>query len=83
MRVLAFRGEPGDRWDLHAHPDMVVVSLSEYAVRNVVTGREPTVREARAGEVKWVPACTRTSENAGATVMECVLVELKRATSGG
>jgi len=80
VRVLAFRGAPGDRWGLHSHPDMVVVSLGDYQVRNVVTGHAPTVRRARAGEVTWIAACEHTGENVGGTEMECILVELKPST---
>ena len=77
VRVLAFRGQPGDSWGLHAHPDMVVVSLSNYVVRNIVPGSEPSVRQARHGEVAWISACSHIGENIGDTEMECVLVELK------
>jgi quercetin dioxygenase-like cupin family protein len=77
VRVLAFRGQPGASWGLHAHPNMVVVSLSSYVVRNVVPGDEPSVRQTRHGEVAWIPARSHTGENVGDTEMECVLVELK------
>lgn len=77
VRVLAFRGKPGDRWGLHAHPDMVVVSLSDYEVRNVVPGSDPTIRATRLGDVAWIPARSHTGENVGGTGMECILVELK------
>lgn len=77
VRVLSFHAKAGEKWDLHAHPDAVVVSLSDYRVRNVVPGNEPTVRDAKRGNVLWIPARSHTGENVGGTDMECILVELK------
>ncbi|MDP9104937.1 MAG: cytoplasmic protein [Candidatus Eremiobacteraeota bacterium] len=79
VRVLSFHGRPNDKWGLHAHPDAVVVSLSEYTVRNAVAGAEPTVRQAKAGDVTWSSARTHTGENIGSTDMNCILVELKES----
>jgi hypothetical protein len=81
VRVLAFHAEPGARWRLHSHPDMVVVSVSDYTVRNLVPGSAATVRHARRSDAVWVPARSHTGENSGATGMDCVLVELKEPSS--
>ena len=77
VRVLAFRGPSGVRWGLHSHPDMVVVSVNDYEVRNVVPGAAPTTRRRQRGDVSWIPARSHSGENVGGTAMECVLVELK------
>lgn len=77
VRVLSFHDRPGEKWGLHAHPDMVVISLDAYKVRNVVPGTEPTVRETKKGDVAWIPAREHTGENVGDTDMDCILVELK------
>ena len=82
VRVLAFHAGPGASWVLHAHPDAVVVSLNDYRVRNVVPGAEPTVREARWGDVAWIPARSHTGENVGDSEMDCVLIELKEPARG-
>lgn len=79
VRVLSFHGRPQESWGLHAHPDVVVVSLSEYIVRNAVVGAEPTVRQATLGDVTWSPAKTHAGENIGSTDMDCILVELKES----
>ncbi len=79
VRVLSFHGRPNDKWGLHAHPDAVVVSLSEYIVRNAIVGSEPTVRQGTLGDVMWSPAKTHTGENIGNTDMACILVELKES----
>ena len=79
VRVLAFHGRPNEKWGLHAHPDAVVISLSEYTVRNVIVGAEPTVRQGTPGDVAWSPAKLHTGENIGSTDMDCILVELKES----
>jgi hypothetical protein len=45
--------------------------------RFAVAGAEPTVRQAKAGDVTWSPAKKHTGENIGSTDMDCILVELK------
>jgi Lipocalin-like domain len=77
VRVLSFHAGPGEAWGLHAHPNAVVVSLDDYRVKNVIPGKEPTVRSARRGDVLWIPARSHTGENVGGSDMDCVLVELK------
>lgn len=77
VRVLAFHGGPGARWGLHAHPDAVVISMSDYTVRNAVPGGAPTERSPKRGDVLWIGARSHTGENVGTTDMDCVLVELK------
>lgn len=81
VRVLAFHADPKTRWHLHSHPDMVVVSLNDYTVRNLVPGSAATVRHAKRGDAAWVPARSHTGENLGDTNMDCVLVELKEPSS--
>src|SRR4029453_18436263 len=78
VRVLAFHARPGEKWPLHDHPDAVVISLSEYKLRNVVPGEEPTIRESKRGGITWIPARSHTGENIGSTDMDSVIVELKQ-----
>jgi hypothetical protein len=77
VRVLSFHARPSEAWGLHSHPNAVVVSLDDYKVKNVIPGKEPTVRAAKRGDVLWIPARSHTGENVGSTDMDCILVELK------
>jgi hypothetical protein len=79
LRVLSFHAAPGAKWALHAHPDTIVISMSDYKVRNVVPGSEPVTRDAKKGAVLWIPARSHTGENVGTTDMDCILVELKES----
>lgn len=47
----------------------MVISITEYKLRNVVPGAAPTVREAKRGDVAWIPARSHTGENIGETDM--------------
>ena len=77
VRVLAFVTEPGQKWPLHAHPDSVAVSLSEYDVRNIIPGNAPTERHSKLGDVRWIPATSHIGENSGSTEMRGLIIELK------
>ena len=78
VRVLGFVTEPGQVWPLHAHPDSVAVSLSEYDVRNIIPGNAPTERHSKLGDVRWIPATSHTGENSGTTEMRGLIIELKQ-----
>ena len=77
VRVLSFVTQPGQKWALHAHPDSLAVSLSEYSLRNIVPGQAPTERHSKLGDVRWVPATAHMGENMGTTEMRGLMVELK------
>ncbi len=79
VRVLSFHAPPGAKWALHAHPDSIVISMTDYKVKNMVPGSEPVTRDAKKGAVLWIPARSHTGENVGTTDMDCVLVELKES----
>jgi hypothetical protein len=78
VRILAFATRPGESWPLHGHPDSVVVSLTEYAVRNVIPGQAPTERHSKPGDVRWISATQHTGANTGTTEMRGVMSELKK-----
>jgi hypothetical protein len=77
VRVLKFVTQPGQKWALHAHPDSVAISLSEYDVRNIIPGKPPTDRHSKLGDVRWISATSHIGENSGSTEMQGLIVELK------
>ena len=77
VRVLGFVTEPGQKWPLHAHPDSVAVSLSDYSVRNIIPGQLPTERQSKLGDVRWISATSHIGENTGNTEMRGLIIELK------
>ena len=76
VRVLRYRDEPGDRTQVHRHPDSVMVTLSAFR-RRVTAGDRSTEVELRAGEARWVGAQEHAGENIGDSVSHSVFIELK------
>lgn len=76
VRVLEYRDNPGDRTNVHRHPDSVMVTLS--AFRRCVTAGDRSVEvELRAGEARWLGAQEHSGENIGDGVTHSVFIELK------
>ena len=76
VRVLEYRDEPGDRTNVHRHPDSVMVTLS--AFRRRVTAGDRSVEVAlSAGEARWVGAQEHAGENIGDGVSHSIFIELK------
>ncbi|MGZ6076219.1 MAG: hypothetical protein ACXWK6_00295 [Myxococcaceae bacterium] len=59
------------------NPDSVVVSLTEYTVRNVIPGQAPTERLSKPGDLRWISATQHTGANTGTTEMRGAMIELK------
>ena len=76
VRVLEYRDEPGDRTNLHRHPDSVMVTLSAFR-RRVTAGDRSVEVELSAGEARWVGAQEHAGENIGDGVSHSVFIELK------
>jgi quercetin dioxygenase-like cupin family protein len=76
VRVLQYRDEPGDRTQLHRHPDSVMVTLSAFR-RRVTAGDRSAEFELRAGEARWLGAQEHAGENIGDSVSHTIFIELK------
>ena len=76
VRVLEYRDRPGDRTTPHAHPDSVMVTLSDFR-RRLIDGDRSAEVELTAGLVRWLPAQEHAGENIGETGTHAIFVELK------
>jgi hypothetical protein len=80
VRVLEYRGEPGDR-----HPDSVMVTLSDFD-RRLTVGDQSREVSLTSGLANWLPAQSHMGENIGSSPTHVIFVELKEggpATSQG
>jgi len=77
VRVLEFRDQPGDKEDMHSHPDYVVYVVSDF--KRKFTGPDGKTNEAegKAGQVLWRDAEFHSGENIGTTGTHVILIELK------
>ena len=76
VRVLEYREKRGDRTNVHAHPDSMMVTLSSFRRRLVSGDREVEV-ELEAGGTRWLAAQEHIGENIGETETHVIFVELK------
>jgi hypothetical protein len=76
VRVLAYRDTPGDRTNVHGHPDSVMVAISSFR-RQLVAGDRTVDVELEAGATRWLAAQEHIGENIGDTETHVIFVELK------
>ncbi len=73
VRVLESTLKPGEKTEMHSHPDLVAVGISKYTLSN---GKSIEVA-LMAGESIFTEAVEHTTENIGSGVGRTILVELK------
>jgi beta-alanine degradation protein BauB len=78
VRVLRYHDKPGDKTNVHHHPDSVLYALSTFRRRLTFPDHRTKELELKTGDVMWVPAQTHVGENIGTTETEVLLVEVKR-----
>ena len=78
VRVLEYRDVPGQETTPHAHPNTVLVALTDFERRLSIEGRERIVA-LTAGSAQWLPAQSHTGRNIGTTPTWTILVELKHS----
>ena len=77
VRVLEYRGGPGAKADMHAHPDIVAVALRGGKVRFTLANGQTQDAELAVGEPGFFDATEHMTENVGSSEIHIVLVELK------
>ena len=78
VRVLEYRLKPGEKEQLHSHPEGVVYGFNDSKIR--VTSADGTVTQSigKAGDVYWRKALTHALENIGDTEVHSLAFEIKR-----
>lgn len=82
VRVLEYLDHPGDHTTLHAHPDSVMITLSDFERRLSIGDQQRDV-SLTAGLATWLPAQSHAGENVGSTDTHTIFVELKEAAVAG
>ncbi len=76
VRVLEFRGAPGNKTPMHSHPDYVTYNFD--GGKTTFTSKGKTVEVvSQAGEVRWHDAETHSGNNTGETELRVLIVEIK------
>jgi quercetin dioxygenase-like cupin family protein len=77
VRMLEYIDKPGDKTNLHQHPDSLVYALSPFKRKLILNGGKEVVVEKKEGEVYWVPAQQHIGENIGTTDTHVLIMELQ------
>ncbi len=76
VRILEYRGRPGEKTEPHSHPDLVAIALTDAKVRFDVGGQTAEA-ELPAGGTLFAEATEHATENIGSSEARIILVELK------
>ncbi len=77
VRLLEYRGRPGDKTAMHYHPDVLAYPLTAGKFKFTLQGGQSFEVELKAGEAMFVEAQDHSTENTGSTDAHILLVELK------
>lgn len=78
VRVLEYKDKPGDKTNLHHHPNSVMYFLSSFKRQLAFNGKTVTV-DGKKGTVTWLKEQDHVGENIGNTDTHVLLVELKKS----
>jgi quercetin dioxygenase-like cupin family protein len=77
VRILRFNYGPHEKSVMHAHPDLVVVYLTDMKIKMTLPDGKSVEQSGKAGEAQFTPAGTHLPENLSDKAVEGILVELK------
>jgi quercetin dioxygenase-like cupin family protein len=77
VRVLEVTIKPGEKTEMHSHPDMVAYILNDGRWKFTHPDGTSVELEGTPGQVIWLEAVEHLTENAGDAEARALLVELK------
>jgi len=78
VRVLRITYQPGEKSVMHGHPDSVAIFLTDSVTKFTFPDGKTEERPGKAGQALFIPAEEHLPENPGKTVLNAILVELKK-----
>jgi hypothetical protein len=80
VRVLEYRSKPGEKAEVHSHPDYLSIRLRKRLQNTAHFPGWEKVKtiEGKAGTVSWQDAVTHALENVGTIDAHALLIELKK-----
>lgn len=78
VRVLRARYGPHEKSEMHAHPPLICVMLTEGRIRMTYPDGRTEDINAKAGDVLNMPAIVHQPENLNDHLFEAVLIEMKK-----
>lgn len=77
VRVLEASAKTGEKTEMHSHPALVAVAITDGMYRFTAPGSEPMEVELKAGQAMYMDAVEHETEFLGPSEGKVVLVELK------
>ena len=77
VRVLDHTDAPGEKTNLHKHPNFVLYALAPFKRRLHLADGNTLIREFKKGDVLWSEGQIHIGENIGETYTHALIVELK------
>ncbi len=77
VRVFDVRFTPGQRAEMHGHPDHVIYVISDYTLNLMMPDGTSQEVPLKAGQAFWMKAGPHAAENIGKTEGHALVVELK------
>lgn len=77
VRVLEVRGRPGDKTEMHSHPAMVAIGITDGAFKFSFPDGQTAEAELKAGQAMYQDAVEHSTEITGTSEVRALLVELK------
>jgi quercetin dioxygenase-like cupin family protein len=81
VRILRINYGPGEKSVMHVHPETVAVFLTDQKATFTTPDGKTTEVDAKAGEVKSLPAGAHLPQNIADKPMELILVEFKNKSA--
>ena len=77
VRLLEYKGKPGDKTGMHAHPDVVAYAMTPAKFKFSFPDGQEMEAELKTGEAMFAPAMSHITENTGTNDAHVLLFELK------
>ncbi len=77
VRVLEFRGKPGDKTEMHSHPALVYIGLTEGSFRFSLPDDQTVEKNLTAGQAMYLDPVDHAAEILGSNEVHGFIVELK------
>ncbi|MGZ6346831.1 MAG: cupin domain-containing protein [Anaerolineales bacterium] len=77
VRMFDVRFKPGQRAEMHGHPDHVIYVISDYTLNLMLPDGISQEVPLKAGQAFWMNAGPHAAENIGKTEGHAVVIELK------
>ncbi len=77
VRVLEFLGRPGDKTEMHSHPALVYIGLTDGSIRFSSSDEQTLEKDLTAGQVMYLDPVDHSAEVLGSGDLHGFIVELK------